>query len=667
MKIKRAILVFFLGVMLIPLTCAVGFAELNVGNYKLDGYIQLGGGWLSPSPRFMNRSYLTQYVPFPEGFLAYTDITLKSMDDLEYYRFFMSQPGLRDQDYLLQIGKLRVFHAELEFDQMQHLYCRVNPFNNNIGIQIYRVRAKGWFSPTEDITLFVEDQFLRRSGSQASSYITGPGNPYNFTAYTLRPVDYKQNDLRVGGEYDRPAGQFRVVFHHSTFDNGNVTMVGNPLGRQGTGPLRGSFNTIVTLPPSNVANYITAEGAINMPQYKTRLTGSISYGWLSQNETVYDRTYRDLGLAGLGATTFAGYLSGITRPSNKLTLRYSYRAYNYENNNTANEILRQAFGDDNKALQAEHYSYLRQTVNLGADYKLNNKMAVNVGYAWQGFNRTNGQGTTSTNTGNVGFRLFPTDWLNLIANYSYSARRGSNYLTYDQVQFGIPLTYKFYAGSNTRNAFNFIAETSPADNVTFSVNCSFFSNVYHNSEFGLLSDGGWSAGADLSWRPSDRVALSLGYDHQYIRTRTSAIASLTPFDEEALIGGDAGYILWTSDTYDTISLRGDFKLIPKKLDFTTRVNYSFSNSNFHNATIPNLNEGIFYTSNFFTYKVNEHWACKVGYIFQYFNMTHAYQRLYTEGITNAGAVGVDQRFNTLGGYYPNATAHLVQGFLVYKF
>ena len=49
MKIKRGILVFFLGLMLIPLTCAGGFAELNLGasNYTLDGYVELGGGWLS--------------------------------------------------------------------------------------------------------------------------------------------------------------------------------------------------------------------------------------------------------------------------------------------------------------------------------------------------------------------------------------------------------------------------------------------------------------------------------------------------------------------------------------------------------------------------------------------------------------------------------------------
>jgi hypothetical protein len=127
-------------------------------------------------------------------------------------------------------------------------------------------------------------------------------------------------------------------------------------------------------------------------------------------------------------------------------------------------------------------------------------------------------------------------------------------------------------------------------------------------------------------------------------------------------------MLWTSDNYDTFFLRGDFKLIPDKLNMTTRANYSFSNSNFNNQTIPNLNQSILYLSNFFTYKFNEHWACSVGYIFQYFNMTHAYQTLYTQGV-NANGAGTpsNQAYNTLDGFYPNATAHVVQGFIRYRF
>ena len=232
MKIKRAIWVVLLAVIFITLSCPGGFAEMNVGpDYTLGGYISLGGGWLSGQPRHMDRAYLKKYVAFPQGFLAYTDLSLRSQDGLQYYRFFMSEPGLTGaQDYLLQLGKLGVYHAQIEYDQLQNLYCTVNPFNNHIGILVQRLRFSGYYSPRLDLTFFAEDQFLRRTGWQAASNNVGPGNPYNFTTY-LRPIDYKQNDMRVGVEYDQPTDrksifQGRLSYHLSTFENGQAVVVG---------------------------------------------------------------------------------------------------------------------------------------------------------------------------------------------------------------------------------------------------------------------------------------------------------------------------------------------------------------------------------------------------------------------------------------------------------
>jgi hypothetical protein len=155
MTMKGKVWIVFLAVMFIPLTCAGGFADMNVGDYTLGGYISLGGGWLSDQPRHMNRGYLKEYLPFPEGFLAYTDLTLKSKDGLEYYKFWMSQPGLGDQDFLLQAGRLGVYHVQVEYDQMQHLYCTVNPFNSDIGIILERLRFSGYVLPTPNFAIFV--------------------------------------------------------------------------------------------------------------------------------------------------------------------------------------------------------------------------------------------------------------------------------------------------------------------------------------------------------------------------------------------------------------------------------------------------------------------------------------------------------------------------------
>jgi hypothetical protein len=272
----------------------------------------------------------------------------------------------------------------------------------------------------------------------------------------------------------------------------------------------------------------------------------------------------------------------------------------------------------------------------------------------------------------VGLRLSPTDWLSLTTNYEFTARTGSNFLNYEFVfEPTSLLTYKFYSGSLIQNKANVIAEVDPLNSVTCSFNFSIHSdtytdNTFGNSTFGLQSDRGWSAGADVSWRPHDRVALSLGYDHQQLHSEELALA-YPLLGQPGVVTGDSGPVLTTSDSYDTFIARADVKLIPNKLDFTTRASYSFSNSNFNNHIMPSLNEYYGDINTFLTYKFNDHWACKAGYIFEVFGLSKAYQRLYTQGITAAGVAGNNQGYNTLDGFYRNATAHIVQAFLQYRF
>ena len=94
----------------------------------------------------------------------------------------------------------------------------------------------------------------------------------------------------------------------------------------------------------------------------------------------------------------------------------------------------------------EQYAYLRQSVNFGADYRVNNMLAVTAGYTWQGTDRTQNQGNTSSHSPQVGIRLFPTNWLSLTANYAYTARIGSSFATAEKEgEAGVPLTYKSYS------------------------------------------------------------------------------------------------------------------------------------------------------------------------------------------------------------------------------
>jgi len=251
--------------------------------------------------------------------------------------------------------------------------------------------------------------------------------------------------------------------------------------------------------------------------------------------------------------------------------------------------------------------------------------------------------------------------MTLIADYAYVSRSGDDFLT--SATSGAPLTYKFYAGNDQRNLVNFIAEfVPPVNNVTCSVNFNLYDDKYHGSKYGLLGDNGWSAGADVGWTPCKSVSLAVGYSHEHANTNELVGSSTGGGGVGNLVQGDAGPNLWTEDTYDTVSARAEIVLIPDKLSLASRASVSFSDSNFHSPGTPNLDEFYFHIDTFLKYKFNKCTAFKVGYIYERFDMTSAYQQLYLNANgTNSGAL------NTLDGYYTNYTAHVIEALMQYKF
>ena len=84
--------------------------------------------------------------------------------------------------------------------------------------------------------------------------------------------------------------------------------------------------------------------------------------------------------------------------------------------------------------------------------------------------------------------------------------------------------------------------------------------------------------------------------------------------------------------------------------------------------MPNLNEYYADINTFLTYQFNEHWAVQSG--------IHLRGLRHDQSVPNALPAGnhcgrarraANQTYNTLDGFYTNATAHVVQGFLQYKF
>lgn len=663
MKIRKEILIVFLAVMFLPLTPADGFAELTLGDYTLSGDVELGGRFFINAPSQASRGYFEQYIPADAGFLVeQMHLLLSNADGSEYYKFFMSHPGQRDEDFLLQFGKIGLYKFEIEYDQLQHLYSTVNPNTGDIMVLWQRFRISGDYTPTPETDLYVDYNMLKKTGELPNSHNGGPGTfgtpgfvgaAYSFTPF-FAPVDYTQNNVSFGADYAKPTYQFHLGYELSLFQDDNQ-LVKAPFG---------VTNPFSSLPVSNMAQYVTGSGAVNNLPGNTRITGSFSYGWLTQQDgAIYDRTGVLAGSTDLSATTASGYLSVVSRPCDPLTLRLSYRAYDFENDNLNNPealLLWAGNGIPLSLIRQEQYSYLRQSVTVGGDYKINSKVAFGVEYTYDETSRSEGLGTTTSNTPKAAVRFYPCDWLNLIADYAHVSRSGDDFLTV--ASSGAPLTYKFYAGDDERNMVNFIAEIiPPVNNVTCSVNFNLYNDKYSGSEFGLLGDNGWSAGADVGWTPCKSVLLAVGYSHEHANTNELVGSNTGGGGVGNLVVGDAGPNLWTDDTYDTVSARAEVVLVPDKLSLTSKASVSFSDSNFHNSGTPNLDEFYFHVDTWLKYKLNKCTALKLGYIYERFDMTSAYQTLYN----SAGPP--NQTLNTLDGYYTNYSAHVVEALVQYKF
>ncbi len=422
-----------------------------------------------------------------------------------------------------------------------------------------------------------------------------------------------------------------------------------------------------------MAQYVTGSGAVSNLPGNTRIAGSFTYGWLTQQDgAIFNEAGVEKGATDLSASTASGYLSVVSRPCDPLTLRFAYRVYDFENDNLNNPealLMWSTGGFGGTAIplaliRQEQYSYLRQSFTVGADYKINSKVTADVEYTYDTTDRNEDLGTTTSNTPKVGVRLYPCDWLNLIADYAHLSRVGDDFLTAGAG--GVPLTYKFYAGDDQRNIVNFIAEIIPSldkvplSNMTFSVNFNLYDDKYSGSEFGMTGDNGWSAGADVGWTPCKGVSLAVGYSHEHANTNELASSYTAGVVTNGPVG-DLGPVLLTSDQYDTVSARAEIVLIPDKLSLLSRASVSFSESDFHNPVIVNLDEFYFHVDTWLKYKLNKCTALKLGYIYERFDMTSAYQTLYdSTGPPN-------QSLNTLDGFYTNYTAHVVEALVQYKF
>lgn len=640
-------------VLLLSSMGAPAVGEIQFGNYFLNGDVEFGGRFFADKPSRIHRGYFELYRDYPEmPVLERLDLLLRNKDMSQIFEVLADYRGENDQNVLFRAAQPGLFKFEFEYDKLQHMYSTVSNFRDEILVQWESYRVGVTITLRPELDLFADYKYTKKFGERTVD-VPGVGGIPNGYQPGIEPIGETDHNLTAGAEWADKCYQFRVAYGMSMFDNDYETL---------TLPRITNADNFLTLAPSNIAHYVSSAGGVNLP-YRTRINAAFSYGWLFQDDNFFFPTIGGVAASqkgpSLDANTIQGQFMAQSRPIDPLTLKFSYRAYHYEDTGNLTLLANAAGGDPDEQqdlLHSRHYPYTRQTLDFGGDYRFQLPFALNFGYRNEQVDRDFSNGDTSENTVKFGLKTLPFDWLNVIATYQHAARDGANgFVEFNDAQQVV--LAKFYQGDRARDRFDIVAEFLPMDTLTFSANVGITSDSYKNSTFGLLDDDVWSFGFDGTWSPIKQVSLTAGYMYEHYKTRELSSSSTLNAGATQSIDVDNGPTLKTIDTFHTFTVGADVILIPEKLTLSTKGSYSFANTNYHNVRLPDLDTSLAHVESFLKYRFTKSLAAKLGYVFEEFDISDAYSTIYT-----TAPVEFDME-----GYYTNYTAHMFLALIQYTF
>ncbi len=164
----------------------------------------------------------------------------------------------------------------------------------------------------------------------------------------MEPIDQVTHDFRLKAAFSRETWQLQIAYGLSVFRNSlDAVAADNPCFGVATvcsasdagGPSRGQ----IALTPDNTANTIAIAGGVNVPFWRTRLSGSATYSLRLQDQSFLPQTINPILIAAtnpallalpaksldgtVGITT--ANLNATSRPLPPLTLTLRYRLFDF--------------------------------------------------------------------------------------------------------------------------------------------------------------------------------------------------------------------------------------------------------------------------------------------------------------------------------------------------
>jgi MtrB/PioB family decaheme-associated outer membrane protein len=736
-----------LATLALTLAASPAAAQYTLGGMRLEGEIETGVRFFLEEPSKTRAAKFQEYRDVDDGlFLGRFYFRLSRPDEGYSAEIAGSNWGYEDQSFSLGARRLGLWEFGFEWDQMRHvLYTNTRLLatetdrgvwtlpsprpslpshdaapERELSVRWDTARIGTRITPTPNLDFRFEYSRIRKEGDMPMGMSMGsPGS--NFYE-VLQPIEQTIHDFRAQGVYAQDNWQLQFGYNLSLFENDERRIIAdNPCRALGvanagcgagdsgaTAPVRGQSS----LPPSNQAHTFHLAGGYNLPWWRSRIHGNVSYSLRLQNESFLPHTINpsidgdpDLRLPQKSLNGNVQIVNmnlvGTTHPLKDLGVTTKYRFYQQIDLSDQPIFTADVVSDktiSRETIRAHHFDFKRHNADIDVRLSYLDPVIITVGPAWERWDRNEGREVRESDEffAKLALDATPWDWLQAKLTYRPSWRRIAHYNTFaHQEHVVVEDVAGELAGQSTflrkpdeaerdRQRVDALLSFMPTEMVTITPTFGFKYDDYIDSALGLQNETSYSAGIDLSVTPSQWFSFAAGYVYERIsqqqrqRTRTT-----TPTDFK-----DWEWISHNEDTVHTAyaSVRG--AVIPRLLDWAVAGHWSYALGRIdtNNPVDPQSHAGLsaffgpkakpmpafedqlFRVEASLKYHITKAWTATLGYAWESFEK-HDWRtdalNPFVPVISTAGAVGQSSIWQ--GNDFKNYTAHLVGLTFTYRF
>jgi MtrB/PioB family decaheme-associated outer membrane protein len=723
-------------------------AQFSIGGFNVEGEVEAGLRYLPDRPAGSERAKFEEYRDFTQGpFLQGLQLRIFRPDESYSASFSGAKWGQQDQEFALRAGRLGLWEFGFDWDQTPHVFStnatmlatqvapnifvlptprpdlltyNRGPRLDEISLRWDTARTSFVVTPTPDLELRAEYTRIKKDGERPFGMaFSSPGG--NFMEI-LEPIDQTIHDLRLKASYATDTWQLQTGYTFSAFENAFSSVSSdNPcLGLTAAltaaspgcaGDANGAQPSgLTSLPPGNQAHTWNLAGGINLPFWRTRITGNFGYSLRFQNDNFLAHTVNaalsgspvlvlpQKSLNGVVGTALVN-VNATSRPVQPLTLTLKYRMFNL--NDMSDEPVFAGHVVNDRTLVTEdrtspRFGYTRHNLDLDGRWKFTQGLALTLGTGWERWDRVDHREAPKSDEyfGKMALDYKPWDWLAARLTYRPSFRRIDEYNTFAHHEHTVleeetsaqlaqgqsTLLRKFDEADRDRQRVDLLLTFIPWDTLTASINGGWKLDDYLHSPLGLQEGVNWSVGFDVGWTPSDRVALTAGYVHEYIFQKQISRNRIVSGDN-VLDFVDYNWLSNNIDIVDTFYVGARFALIPGRLDWNLGMNYSTasgqiltrnpngaptSGSASQNTTasakrMPAFDDTLIRVDSALRYYISKSWTLGLAYAYEQFTK-HDWRtdtlNPFLPGVTSSIWLGSDAK---------NYAAHVLAVTLGYRF